>query len=656
MSFLVPALLAGLLAVAIPIIVHLVQRERARVVAFPSLMFLRRIPNQSVKRRAIRNWPLLILRVLAVALLALAFARPLLTGGLAVGALAGAGEVVILLDRSYSMGYGDHWELAKQEARRAVRALDPADRATLVLFDTDVEIGARSASDRAPMLAAIDRATPGPRATAFGPALRAAGGILETSALAQRSVVLISDFQDTAWDRSLDARLPAGARLVTRPVGGGPTGNAAIVGLTFDRQPAPGGERVTATVRVVNRSATEIRNRDITFDVDGHRIGTARVSLAAGAVGTAAFAPFIVGRQPVRATARLSPDALPADDEFHAVVAAGRRVPLLILEPAGAPVDTSLYLERALGVAAAPGFEITTVRDDRAFAAAIPGARLIVINNTRAPTGPTARALEAHVRNGAGLLVVLGERSAWPADAPDLLPGALGGTIDRSGTRGGTLGFVDQGHPVFEVFAAPRSGDLTAARVFRYRELKNPPAAIARFDDGGVALAERRVDRGLALAWTSTLDGYWNDLALKPVFVPLVHQAMKHLGRYADAKPWHIVGDVIDEARSGGGEAPAARGPGFHEIVPADPGSGQPTVVAVNVSPAESDLQRLDPADLVAAAASSGGARSGRDPAVAPTPEESERRQSIWWYLLAAGLTLLAVESVAANRLERSGR
>src|SRR3974390_3565036 len=76
MSFLTPLFLAGLGAVAVPILIHLIQRERKRVVQFPSLMFLQRIPYQSVRRRRIRHWFLLAMRVAAVALLVLAFARP----------------------------------------------------------------------------------------------------------------------------------------------------------------------------------------------------------------------------------------------------------------------------------------------------------------------------------------------------------------------------------------------------------------------------------------------------------------------------------------------------------------------------------------------------------------------------------------------------
>src|SRR5476651_1344808 len=124
MSFLSPLLLAGLGAIAIPIVIHLIQRERKRVVQFPSLMFLQRIPYQSVRRRRIRHWLLLAMRVAAIALLVLAFARPFLPqSALAAAATGGAREVVILLDHSASMGYGDHWQRARDAAHRVVAGL-----------------------------------------------------------------------------------------------------------------------------------------------------------------------------------------------------------------------------------------------------------------------------------------------------------------------------------------------------------------------------------------------------------------------------------------------------------------------------------------------------------------------------------------------------
>ena len=76
MGFVAPLVLFGLGALAIPVLIHLIQRERKRVVEFPSLMFLRKIPYQSVRRRRIRDWFLLLMRLTALALIVLAFARP----------------------------------------------------------------------------------------------------------------------------------------------------------------------------------------------------------------------------------------------------------------------------------------------------------------------------------------------------------------------------------------------------------------------------------------------------------------------------------------------------------------------------------------------------------------------------------------------------
>src|SRR5437870_10325019 len=119
MAFLTPAFFLGLAAIAIPVLVHLIQRERKRVVEFPSLMFVRRIPYQSVRRRRIRHWGLLLMRAAALALIAFAFARPFFRqSAIAAAAAAGSREVVILLDQSASMGYGDHWQRAQDAARR----------------------------------------------------------------------------------------------------------------------------------------------------------------------------------------------------------------------------------------------------------------------------------------------------------------------------------------------------------------------------------------------------------------------------------------------------------------------------------------------------------------------------------------------------------
>ena len=140
MGFLVPAFLAGLAAVVVPIVLHLRHRDKDTPHRFPSLMFVERLPIRTAQRRRITDWPLLLLRALAIVLLVLAFARPLWSRPGVTRASAGDRTVIVLLDRSMSMGHTGVWQRAVNEARNAIAGLSATDRVALVLFDEEAEI------------------------------------------------------------------------------------------------------------------------------------------------------------------------------------------------------------------------------------------------------------------------------------------------------------------------------------------------------------------------------------------------------------------------------------------------------------------------------------------------------------------------------------
>src|SRR6185369_17585499 len=103
MSFLTPLFLLGAAALAAPILLHLVRRTRARRVQFPALVFVRQVPQRTIRRRTIHNLLLLIIRCLAILLIVIAFARPFFSGRSAAKTTTGAGATVILVDDSLSM-------------------------------------------------------------------------------------------------------------------------------------------------------------------------------------------------------------------------------------------------------------------------------------------------------------------------------------------------------------------------------------------------------------------------------------------------------------------------------------------------------------------------------------------------------------------------
>jgi hypothetical protein len=301
-----------------------------------------------------------------------------------------------------------------------------------------------------------------------------------------------------------------------------------------------------------------------------------------------------------------------------------------------------------------------------------------------------------YVRNGGGLLMVLGSQShpaEWPTSADQLLPRPAASAIDRVSDHGATLAYLDRGHAVFDVFNAPHSGDFSRARFFRYWSIHPGPQdqILARFDDGNVALLERDVGRGHVLVWSSDMSGSWNDFPVQPVFLPLVQEAAKYAAGYHEARRWLTVGDAVSLPTLFGGGVPSTRAtgaqyvaispsgtqirfathgaspgetagipasleldePGFYEVKQTGSAHDSATTIAVNVDLTESDLTPLDTALFAAAVAPSAEPAAVQTATSAMTPAELEQRQGVWWYLLAVALLLLGAETVMSNRLSR---
>jgi hypothetical protein len=675
MAFLTPLFLVGLAALAIPVLLHLIQRERKQVVQFPSLMFLRRIPYQSVRRRRIRHWLLLMMRLAALALIVMAFGRPFFrSANPGVAAAGGARDVVILVDRSYSMGYGDRWTRALAAARSAVDGLNAADRASIVFFGSSTDVALRSTSEKGRLHSALAAAQLSAGATHYGPALKLAGSILSESTLPRREVVLVTDFQRGGWRGADGVRLPDGAVLTPAPIVDAETSNLAVTPVALERSTFTDQERVTVTAGVANHSTKPADAVDVTLEVNGRAIQTQRIRVDANASASTTFAPVTLTGKEVRASVRLGNDAMTRDNAFHFMVQAGRPVRTLLAGRSGTR-ESGLYVARALAVGETPKFE-TVPRDAESLTPDdLQTATIVIVNDVQVSSGLAER-LGRFAERGGGLLVVAGQRGTWPQERALVVPGLPGEAVDRSRGTAGRLVGLEYGHPVFDPFRAPRSGDFSAARFYGYRAVTPQPSAnvLARFDDGAPALLERRVGAGRVLLWASSLDMEWSDLAVKPIFLPFMHQIARHLAAYREPEPWLKVGEVLDPARtvaggsadvrtvvspSGqrialdpeGGDVLELAEQGFYELrVNATSGAPAATVAA-NVDLDESDLTPMDPKEVVAAATGRPASGPGGENSVEMSDASREATQRVWWYLIFAAALLLAGETLVSNRV-----
>lgn len=135
MSLLAPLYALGALAIALPILFHLIRRQVKKRTPISSTMFLPEMRPPLRNRSRVENLPLLLLRALALLLLAFAFSRPFLRSAASESSEGLARRTIVLVDTSASMRRGDLWTQAIAELRSVTTGLNPGDSLAVIAFD-----------------------------------------------------------------------------------------------------------------------------------------------------------------------------------------------------------------------------------------------------------------------------------------------------------------------------------------------------------------------------------------------------------------------------------------------------------------------------------------------------------------------------------------
>lgn len=665
MGFLVPAFLAGLAALALPILFHLRHRERDRPHRFPSLMFLRRIPIRTSQRRRITDWLLLLLRAGVVALLVAAFARPFLGRAEQQVSTTPSKTVVLLLDRSLSMSHGAVWPAARDSARRVVASLGAGDRIAVVLFDQDAEVAQAMTGDHSLAGAAIESARPTSRGTRYAAALRTARRVVADANAAVAEVVVITDLQRSGLEGLAGLELPAELTVRTISVAPARRPDVAVAGADIQRVPDGDRSRLLVSARIVARDRPAASRGKLTLIVGGRVAGTREVNIPTDGALSVAFDPVPLPAGRARASVALEPDALPGNDTLRFVVPAEAALTVLLVAPGDAG-DETLFLERALAIGRAPSFAVERRGAGSLDAATLRNAAVVLLFDTPVPTGA---ALDGWVKGGGGMIVAAGRRLSARATTSPLLPGAVRGAVERLNDRGGAFGEVSLDHPVFTPFREGGAAALGAARFLRYARVHPDSGAeiLARFDDGNPALVEHTTGQGHVLLLAAPLDAVSGDFPLQPAFLPFLRRLALHAVGYEPPPLWRTTGEtgftprglrepvvatpagaLVRPPGDSGARAVALSEAGFYDMYEGR-AAGEPVLVlAANPPAAESDLTMADARELLLGVTRSDSARTDR--AGPEAPAEHEGRQRLWRVLLAAVALLLLVETIVSNR------
>jgi len=664
MGFLVPAFLAGLAAIAIPVLMHLRDRNEETPTRFPSLMFLVRLPIRTSDRRTVTDWPLLVLRALAVAVLVLAFSRPFLGSKADVAADSRARRVVLLLDRSMSMGYEGTWTAAQDSARALLASLGAEDQVAVVLFDEDAELAQPWTQDKSTARALVDATTPVARATRFGAALRVARSALISAPPGAPEFVLVTDLQRSGLAGVAGLELPKGLPLRVMQVSATVRPNTSIRAVEAHRTADRERVQLQVAARVLTRELAAPRRVKLRLELAGRSVGTRDVTLPANGELAVVFDAVPAPATAVDGEVIIDADAMPGDDRFHFTIPADDGLTLLLVVPEDLAKDETLYLERALAIGRAPAVRIERRRPNTLDAATLDRSRAVVFWDL---VPPTSTALSRWVEQGGGMIVLAGPRLASRRVGSLAGVAAVTGLADRRSGGGAMLGDVREEHPIFTPFRAAQAA-LAAPRFYRYARLEAAVGSdvLARFDDGAPAVIERPTAEGRVILLSTAFDVRESDLPLQPAFLPLTRRLVLHAAGHASTPLWRSTGeswaprglrrDPVIVAPDGAlirpqGDREAAvilQQVGVYAAYEARVDGTPRARVAVNVAPGESDLVSASPNELLLGVGES--ADTTLQGITSATSVELESRQRVWRWLIALAALLLIGEAVIASQ------
>jgi hypothetical protein len=681
MSFLNPFLLFGSVALAIPVLIHLVRREKSEIIPFSSLMFLLKVPKRSIRQQKMKNLLLMALRLLILAFLVGAFARPYLTQPAKPVPNANSNRgTVLMLDNSYSMQYGDNFKKLKTEAQKRIDSMRASDRMAIVAFNESASLLSRPTSDKNALKAVVDSIEPSFAGTRYYEAFTLADRVLGDFGGDQKQLIIISDFQRNGWNRSSRESV-IGADVKTETV------NLAVkdfnnVGIDSVIVEQPTSFNRTYNGRVIARIHNYSKEKPVVvpaiITVDGKEVGRKQVTVSANSTALAEFTGFDLRLGFLKGEVKLDiDDPLKVDNSF--LFSIERREKLNVLVVDAGKAKQSLYLKQAYTSSAELPFEITIVTASAITPEELAKHQVVIINDVPRLPDKVRDKMDDLRKTGQGQLIILGENAEpgwWGSYAK--LPVKPLQRIYVAHDRGRpfvALTTYDRNHPIFKPFEKSTRVALNSAQFTAYFNVEARPGAVvlAKYEDGSPVIVESGKDDHGLLVFDSTVDSKWNDLPLKPSFLPLFQEVIYYLSRYNESKGWYQLGEgipvtagvenataaVIDPKgeRQALGAINAGEAkfftpvmPGFYEIR-----VGPDTrLIAVNPPSSEGNLESMPPEDLLASVQRTQGESQQSGFLENEQKDEYARRQMGWWYLLLFALLAGMAEIYIANRHYRT--
>lgn len=536
-------MLAGLLLVVVPYIIHRIRRPERQEVRFSSLMFVPKVKKEVIERRKLQHLLLMLLRMLILALLILAFSRPFWPQEqVQMQDEPSAAYHLILVDRSTSMAMGDRMAQAKQAATDILRGLPSDAAADVVVYDANAQsLAGGFRTERGALTTALAAITAGRGAADLQGALQfAERRLLAAAAEVERAALnlhLVSDFQKVARTAEQAWKLSGQIRFHTRAVSSPWPANLAVSDLAVN---FAGDQRLVVAAKIKNWDNNPRENVRVGLHVDGEVIASETLSMGPWSGAQVRFQLDADARKQWHGFVAVDDTGPAFDDRRYFVKPVPRptEIRLLRSDQSAAIRGSGWFLERSLTAVGDQRWRLETLIPDQFGRLADDPFDVLILHDVATLSPSQWQLLDTAMARGAGLFILWGE-SLQPNRWAPLTDWQIT-VVDKafSTTREAQFALpseVQLNHPLFQTFQGPQFNDFSSLRLHNYWRLEAPDARVLGYMR--TPGSERRDpwvlsgvhSEGRWVIWPFTANLAWTNLAKHVKFLPMVHETVAYL-------------------------------------------------------------------------------------------------------------------------------
>lgn len=560
MTFLNPAVLFGLLAASIPILIHLLNLRKLKKIEFSTLTFLKELQKNKIRRIKLKQWILLALRVLIILFLVTAFSRPTVKGVALGGATSSAKTTaVFLFDDTFSMSVvankGSFFNQARQAVYELLGRLQEGDEVALVLVSEQGNKEIKATNNLIEFRRTIDNLQVSYSSGSFNNAVIRAAKVIGESKNFNKEIYILSDFQQGHLKQNdpitnLSQLLDEKVKIYAVNYSGKDVFNVGIDNLTVNTQIFEKQKPVNFSAVITNYSKQPVNNAVASLFVDGERAAQQSINLKENESKTVLFETVFKKTGFNDVFVEIEDDDILQDNRRYTSVFIPEKIPVAVFTDDN---NDAMFIETALQLSGGEEtISITNKNLNQLTSVDLTKYGAVIVIGSENISNPER--LSSFVNNGGGLFVFPGSRSTL--NRFQNLCGSFGipapAALIGQGNRGqsfSSFGNIETDHPLFQnIFEDKEKKKPESPDVYQYFNLMpgGKGKNIISLADNSSFLSEYKFGQGKVLLCSAAPVLSWSSFPLKAVFVPIINKSVFYLSSHEKEAVNYFAGSPID--------------------------------------------------------------------------------------------------------------